>query len=131
LIPLVFPFVVKAIEPLGWRRTQYGFVVALAALSTKSWLVIKGKFHDNAFLYPDQLYLMHLGPFISTQMYLVHLAAVVGAALAMYHLCFQGRAGRMLSDEAAGRSVIRIPAPRYASSHLAREGGDEAWHAAS
>jgi hypothetical protein len=71
LIPLVFPFIVKAIEPLRWTRAQYGLVMVLAAISTKAWLSIRGKFHDNTFMFPDQLYTMHPGRSWAT-MYLPH-----------------------------------------------------------
>jgi hypothetical protein len=128
LIPLVVPMVVKAIEPMGWRRGQYGFIVSLAALSTKAWLSIKGNFNDNVFLYPDQLYSMHLGPFMSTEMYVVHLAAVTMAALAIYLVCFQERAGRMLGDGTGSVSVIRMQPPR---KHVRTDSNDKAWSAAS
>jgi hypothetical protein len=127
---LVFPFVVKAIEPLKWSRAQYGFVIALAAISTKSWLVIKGQFHDNAFMYPDQLYTMHWGPFMGTDMYLVHLGAVAVAALALYLVCFQ-RGRRRPASEKHAASRVRMAAIRQQRPRSAAQWDEKAGTIAS
>jgi hypothetical protein len=89
MIPLLFPFVVKAVEELRWRPSQYGLMMVLALFSTKMWLSIKGNFYDNAFMYPDQLYMMHLGPFMGNEMYVAHVAGIGVAALLIYIVCLQ------------------------------------------
>ena len=75
LVPLLVPFFVKATESLGWKTGTYAIVSALCAFGSEAWLNMKGTFVDNAFQYPDQLYWMHHGPFMSTETYLAHLAA--------------------------------------------------------
>jgi hypothetical protein len=91
LIPLVFPFVVKAVDRLEWSVGRYGLVVVIAALFSKTWLTISGTFQDNTYLLPDQLYTMHLGPFMGNLMYLAHLGGIGFASLLIYLVCFQQR----------------------------------------
>lgn len=91
LIPLLFPFVIKAVDDLQWRPSQYALVVAISAFFSKTWLTIEGNFQDNTFLYPDQLYMMHLGPFMGDLMYLAHLGGIGFASLWIYIACFQQR----------------------------------------
>lgn len=87
LVPLLVPFLAKATESFGWRTSSYVILAVLGAFSSKIWLTIKGPFLDNAFLYPDQLYWMHHGPFMSHAMYVAQGAAVVVAGVLVYMLC--------------------------------------------
>ena len=87
VVPMLFPFIVKAIEPLRWTNRQYVFVAVSSLLLSKVWLTISGAFHDNVFMYPDQLYAMNLGPFLGDEMYLAQAAAVLLIAGLTYVMC--------------------------------------------
>jgi hypothetical protein len=84
LVPMLVPFLAKATDSLGWQTNTYLILAAVSALGSKVWLTIKGTFLDNAFFYPDQLYWMHHGPFMSHAMYLAQGAAVVAAGVWLY-----------------------------------------------
>jgi hypothetical protein len=84
LVPMLVPFLAKATDSLGWKPSAYVVFAAISALASKVWLSIKGQFLDNAFFYPDQLYWMHHGPFMSHAMYLAQGAGVVAAGLWIY-----------------------------------------------
>ena len=91
---------VKAVEDLRWRPGQYALIVALAVISTKTWLLINGNFINNSFMYPDQLYMMHLGPFLGNEMYLAHLAGIGVAPLLIYIVCFQQQSATSVASSA-------------------------------
>jgi hypothetical protein len=130
-VPMVLPFVVKAIEPLKWGRAQYGLLTVSAVLWSKCWLMIKGKFNDNVFLYPDQFYSMHLGPFMGNEMYLVQAAAVLVTVALLYLVCFRPAAtlGTPLS---AGAGAFRLTSPPTWQSEIAvnRRAVEEDWQLA-
>jgi hypothetical protein len=93
LIPMLVPFFVMATESLAWTRGTYIAIAAMSSFASEVWLTIKGTFVDNAFLYPDQLYWMHHGPFISTETYVAHLAGAVVLGALLYIVCFQVQKG--------------------------------------
>jgi hypothetical protein len=84
LVPMLVPFLAKATDSLGWQTTTYVVFAAVSAFGSKVWLTIKGTFLDNAFMYPDQLYWMHHGPFMSHAMYLAQGAALLAAGVWIY-----------------------------------------------
>jgi hypothetical protein len=131
LIPLVFPFIVKAIEPLGWSRAQYVLIMVLAAISTKAWLSIKGQFQDNSFLYPDQLYWMHHGPFLGNEMYLVHAGATALSAILIYVVCFQQRPAPRAPELTASRLPAAAGALLHPRPRAAAGSDDRAWPASA
>jgi hypothetical protein len=101
LVPLLVPFFVKATESLGWKTGTYAIVSGFCAFGSEAWLNMKGTFVDNAFLYPDQLYWMHHGPFMSPETYLAHLGGAVALGALLYIVCFHGR--QQLADYQAER----------------------------
>ncbi|MEX2138505.1 MAG: hypothetical protein WD894_04550 [Pirellulales bacterium] len=109
LIPMLAPLFVKATEALRWKTSSYVIVAAVSVFASKIWLNIDGIFLDNAFLYPDQLYWMHHGPFMGTAMYLAHLAGAIGAGILFYVVCFQTRDS--LCVEQPGRAMTLAQAP--------------------
>ena len=116
LIPLVFPFVVKSVDNLGWRPGQYALVVVVAALFSKTWLTINGTFQDNTYLFPDQLYTMHLGPFMGDLMYLAHLGGIGFASLLIYLVCFQQRTTAIAAAPPFATNQTRSDSPEVRSS---------------
>jgi hypothetical protein len=89
LVPMLVPFFVKATESLGWKRSSYVWIAAVCVFASEVWLNMKGTFVDNAFLYPDQLYWMHHGPFMGNDMYLVQLAGAIVLGTVLYVACFR------------------------------------------
>jgi hypothetical protein len=84
LAPMLVPFLAKATDSLGWKTNAYAGLAIVSALASKVWLTIKGPFLDNAFFYPDQLYWMQHGPFMTHAMYLAQGAAVIAAGTWIY-----------------------------------------------
>jgi hypothetical protein len=100
LAPMLVPFLAKATDSFGWKTSAYVVLAALSALASKVWLTIKGPFLDNALLYPDQLYWMHHGPFMTHAMYLAQGAGVIATAVLIYTFCIRsGGAARLAVDE--------------------------------
>ncbi len=87
LAPMLVPFFVKATESLGLSTNFYVFMAAISVLASKVWLTINGNFLDNAFLYPDQLYWMHHGPFMGNTMYIVHGGVAILVGVLIYFAC--------------------------------------------
>jgi hypothetical protein len=98
LVPMLVPFFVKATESLEWNRTPYVLMAVIGAFASEVWLNMKGAFVDNAFLYPDQLYWMHHGPFMGNDMYLVQLAGAMVLATVLYVACFRSQ-GQALAGQ--------------------------------
>ena len=84
LAPMLVPFLAKATDSLGWKTNSYVALAVVSAFASKVWLTIKGTFLDNAFLYPDQLYWMQHGPFMSHAMYLAQGAAIMAVGVWIY-----------------------------------------------
>ncbi len=81
--------------------------MVIAALFSKTWLTINGAFHDNTYLFPDQLYTMHLGPFMGDLMYLAHLGGIGFASLLIYLVCFQQRTNAIVAAPPVATSPMR------------------------
>lgn len=95
VVPVIVAFVVKAVDALAWSDWHYGLVAGLSAFFSKVWLTINtGPFRGSTLAYPDQLYYMSVGPWMSDEMYLIHGAAVLVAGYVLYSVCLRGRAWR-------------------------------------
>ncbi len=86
LLPLMMPFVVRAIDrKIEWTTANMLALATLCVLASKCWLIVGGPFTDNANLFPDQYYWMNVGAFMADQTYLWQLAACAIAAVIVYH----------------------------------------------
>lgn len=89
-VPAFVAFVVKATEARRWTTRQYLFLASLSLLLSKCWLTINvGPMVGNAFAWPDQRFMMTVGPFMSDEMYLWQGAIVVVVAAIIYVVCFR------------------------------------------
>jgi len=92
IIPLVLPFVIKAVDELNWRAPQYGLVTVSSVVLSKIWFrITTGPFHGNLREFPDQGFFMTHGPWISPPMYAIQGAAFAVMAAAIYVVCLAGR----------------------------------------
>ena len=82
-LPLLMPYAIITVERLALSSTQLGFLAAISVLTSKCWLYIGGPFHDNANIFPDQLFWMNVGAFMTDQTYVWQLACAVVCAFVM------------------------------------------------
>lgn len=83
LLPLLVPFVVKAIERFVWSTNQILFLTVISVLTSKCWLTIGGPFVDNCNVYPDQYFWMSIGSFMTDQSYVWQLLVAVACVFLM------------------------------------------------
>jgi hypothetical protein len=77
MIPLIIPFIVKAIDQEIWQAKHYLFLVVVSMLGSKAWLTINPDWMDN-------LLRLNFGPWLSHVSYGVH----AGIALAVGYILF-------------------------------------------
>jgi hypothetical protein len=85
LFPFLVPFVVKAVEPLGWRPAHHVLFAALALLSSKVWMTFNcGPFHGRLFEFPDQYLFMSIGQWMSDTTYVIQGAAILAGGAVLW-----------------------------------------------
>jgi hypothetical protein len=85
LIPLLVPFVIKALERHDWGPRQFVGFTAVALLVSKAWFTINtGPFTGRLHEFPDQGLFMNIGPWISGPMYVVQGMAFAFLGLVLY-----------------------------------------------
>jgi hypothetical protein len=83
--PLLVPFVVKITDSMNWGSYQYWLFALIAIATSKVWLPIGGApLYIDPARYPDQLYYMNHGQWMSVEMYVVQGAALVAIGVLLY-----------------------------------------------
>jgi len=79
MIPLLVPFVVKAIEECHWQAKHYLVLLGVSLLGSKVWLSINPDWVEN-------LLRLNMAPWMSHQSYGVHAAIIVAVAYYFVHV---------------------------------------------
>lgn len=103
LLPMLMPFLVQAMESWNWSYRQIVAFAGLSILLSKCYLYVGGPFQDICFNYPDQLYWMSIGTFMSDFSY--YLQGVV-LLFVGYLLYVFGRSGGPASEAEQPQSFI-------------------------
>ena len=88
-VPAIFTFVVKTTEPFKWSSRQIRFLAIVSVLFSKCWFTMNvGPLTGNLFHWPDQRYLMNIGPYMTDTTYLIQGAITIVVAVAIRFICF-------------------------------------------
>jgi hypothetical protein len=86
-LPLLVPFIVKAVEDVELRLHHYAVLAVIVVLFSKIWLEMGGTPNaDQAGLFPSQRLFMNLGPWMSRDMYYIQAGACLLAGGLLYAL---------------------------------------------
>jgi hypothetical protein len=78
LIPLLVPFVVKAIEEFNWQFKHYFFVLVVSTFGSKVWLTINPDWKEN-------LLRLNMAPWMSHTSYAVHSCIILAIGYILFN----------------------------------------------
>jgi hypothetical protein len=82
-LPWIVVFTIDATREL-WTHRRLAIFTALTIAWSKVWFVIGYTAHHDSYRFPDQRYMMHLGPWATNGPFIVHAIAAVLSAILLY-----------------------------------------------
>ncbi len=91
LYPILVPFAVIACQPERWTRKQFFAVAGVALFASKFWLnVNQGPLSNNVFAWPDQNFMMSVGPYMTDAMFLLQGGLLILIGFGLYEGIVRG-----------------------------------------
>jgi hypothetical protein len=98
-LPWMVVFAIDATRD-AWNRLSLAVYIVLVVIWSKVWFVIGYEAHHDSFRFPDQRYMMNLGPWSTDGPALVHGTAAVLSAALLWLALRQGREARSPGEQA-------------------------------
>jgi hypothetical protein len=91
--PFVVPFLAAVIDQLKWKKIHYAVLTLLSAVFSKVWMLTyhARPWRGDAFQFPNQLFYMNYGPWMSHQMYVLQGSIILVCAIGLYFGMVRGK----------------------------------------